>query len=111
MDVFIMYMLMIADLTWTLMHHDEAGELNPLFSRLLSHNEIQFVYLKLAANTVAAFAVIYLRQRLPLVGRVLAAFGILVYGAVVLLHLFVDYCLAHADRVHGSALWMIIRGP
>jgi len=110
MDAFIMYVLMIIDLTWTLMHHAEAGELNPLFSRLLLSNEIQFVYFKLAANTVAVFAVVYLQRVRPLVGHFLAFFGIMVYGFVVWLHWFVDFSLAHADKVQASGLWRIMQG-
>lgn len=105
-----MYILMIADLTWTLVHHEEAGELNPLFTRLLLRNEIVFVYLKLAANTIAAFLVIILRQRRPLIGRLIAVFGIILYGFVVWLHWFVDYCFRHAEQVQDSVLWHIMQG-
>jgi hypothetical protein len=108
MDVFIMYLLMIVDLTWTLMHHSQAGELNPLFSRLLSNNEVQFVYIKLAANSIAAFIVIYLEKVRPIIGHVLAIFGILVYGIVVWLHWFVDYSFAHADKLQDSVIWGMI---
>ena len=107
MDVLLMYVLMIVDLTWTLMHHEQAGELNPLFSRLLSDNEVMFVYLKLAANSVAAFVVIYLRHRKPLVGHMLAIFGILVYGAVVWLHWLVDYNFAHAEGMQ-IGIWSLM---
>jgi len=110
MDVFIMYVLMITDLTWTLLHHEEAGELNPLFSRLLSANEIKFVYYKLIANTAAAFAVLYLRQRRPMLGHVLAIFGIIIYGIVVWLHWLVDYSLAHADQAKDLPIWMFLPG-
>lgn len=109
MDVFIMYILMIIDLTWTLLHHRSAGELNPLFSRLLLHNEIAFVYIKLAANSIAAFAVLYLERMRPILGHVLAGFGILVYGIVVCLHWFVDYSFAHAGLVQDSALWSLMQ--
>lgn len=110
MEVFIMYTLMIVDLTWTLMHHEEAGELNPLFTRLLLKNEVVFVYLKLAANTAAAFLVIILRHRRPLIGSLIAVLGILVYGFVVWLHWFVDYCFRHAEEVQNSTLWNLMQG-
>ena len=110
MDVFIMYLLMIIDLTWTLLHHSEAGELNPIFSRLLLDNEVQFVYLKLAANTAAALAVIFLLKLRPILGHILAIFGILVYGIVVYLHGFVDYSLANTDKVQGSYIWHLMQG-
>ena len=110
MDVFLMYLLMIIDLTWTLMHHSQAGELNPLFSRLLSNNEVEFIYVKLAANSLAAFAVIYLEKLRPILGHVLAIFGILVYGIVVWLHWFVDYSYAHAAVVQNSAIWSMMHG-
>jgi len=109
MDIFIMYILMIVDLTWTLMHHEEAGELNPLFVRLLSDNEIMFVYLKLAANTIAAFVVIYLRPRRPWLSRILTIFGIIIYGIVVYLHWFVDQNLPHAEGI-DTWLWGIMHG-
>jgi hypothetical protein len=110
MDVFLMYLLMIADLTWTLLHHKEAGELNPIFSRLLSDNEVQFVYIKLAANSIATVAVVILQRLRPVLGHVLAIFGVLVYGTVVYLHAFVDYCLSHTEQVQGSYLWHLIQG-
>jgi hypothetical protein len=110
MDVFIMYVLMIVDLTWTLLHHKQAGELNPIFSRLLSTNEVGFVYLKLLANTSAAIAVIYLEKLKPILGHILAIFGIIVYGVVVMLHWFVDYSYAHVDQVQNSLLYTIMRG-
>jgi len=110
MDILLMYILMIVDLAWTLMHHEEVGELNPVFTRLLMGNEVAFVYLKLAANTVAAFIVIYLRPRRPIVSRVLAIFGILIYGVVVWLHWFVDFSMAHADKLENSGLWNLMQG-
>ena len=105
-----MYILMIVDLTWTLMHHEEVGELNPIFTTLLSDNEIGFVYLKLVANTIAAFIVIYLRPRRPIVSRMLALFGIAIYGVVVWLHWFVDYSMNHAEEIENSAIWGIMHG-
>ncbi len=110
MDIFIMYILMIVDLTWTLMHHEEAGELNPLFARLLADREITFVYIKLIANTLAAFVVIYLRPRRPLVSRLLAIFGIIVYGIVVWLHWFVDQSIKHAEQVQDTWLYGLMQG-
>jgi hypothetical protein len=110
MDIFLMYILMIIDLTWTLFHHEEAGELNPLFSRLLNHNEVLFVYLKLTANTIAALAVIYLVRRRPVLGHILAIFGIIIYGFVVFLHWLVDYNFAHAAQVQNNLLWSIMSG-
>ncbi len=105
-----MYVLMIVDLTWTLMHHEKAGELNPLLAALLYSNEVMFVYLKLAANTIAALIVIYLRPRRPWLSRLLTLFGILIYGAVVWLHWVVDYSIQHAHEVHGSVIWEMISG-
>ena len=43
MDILIMYVLMIIDLSWTLMHHEEAGEINPIFANLLSSREELFL--------------------------------------------------------------------
>ncbi len=110
MDILLMYILMIVDLTWTLMHHEEAGELNPLFVRLLDDREVLFVYLKLLANTLAAFIVIYLRPRRPFASRLLAIFGIVIYGIVVYLHWFVDYANQHTMELQNSSLWGIMRG-
>jgi hypothetical protein len=110
MDILLMYILMIVDLAWTLMHHEEVGELNPVFTRLLMGNEVAFVYLKLAANTVAAFIVIYLRPRRPIISRVLTIFGILIYGVVVWLHWFVDFSIAHADELENTGLWNLMQG-
>lgn len=110
MDIFLMYILMITDLTWTLAHHEEAGELNPLFAHLLSGDEVGFVYLKLIANTIAAFIVIYLRPRRPIVSRVLTIFGIIIYGVVVWLHWFVDFSIRHADEIESSQLWDLMQG-
>ncbi len=110
MDILIMYMLMIIDLIWTLAHHEDAGELNPLFERLLYDKEILFVYIKLAANTTSALIVIYLRPRRPIISRVLTVFGILIYGFVVWLHWFVDDSLARAGEPQMNWLWSIIQG-
>jgi len=105
-----MYLLMITDLTWTIMHHEKAGELNPIFTRLLMKNEIGFVYLKLIANSIAAFTVIYLRARRPLLSRLLTLFGILIYGLVVYLHWFVDYCNSLSGTSAHPLLWQIMQG-
>ncbi|MCK4719087.1 hypothetical protein KAU08_00435 [bacterium] len=108
MDIFIMYILMIIDLAWTLMHHEEAGELNPLFVRLLDDKEITFVYIKLAANTLVAIVVIYLRHKRPWLSRGLAILGIIVYGVVVYLHWFVDHSLRYAEKLDQSRLWELM---
>ncbi len=110
MDIFLMYILMITDLTWTLMHHEEVGELNPLFARMLSDNEVTFVYMKLAANSIAAFIVIFLRRQHRILSHVLAALGIIVYGFVVWMHWFVYQCLLSAERAENSALWGYMTG-
>ena len=104
-----MYILMITDLTWTLLHHEEAGEMNPLFARLLSTDEMLFVYIKLAANSVAALIVLYLRPRKPIISHILAWFGIIIYGVVVYLHWFVWNNLQHAEKVQNSILWDIMQ--
>ncbi|HDS30234.1 MAG TPA: hypothetical protein ENN67_04235 [Firmicutes bacterium] len=110
MDIFLMYMLMITDLTWTLMHHEEAGEMNPIFARLLTDNEIAFVYIKLAANSVAAYVVVFLRHRHRILSHILALLGIVIYGIVVYLHWFVSVNLARAEQIEGAGLWNIIQG-
>jgi hypothetical protein len=110
MDIFLMYILMITDLTWTLMHHESAGEMNPLFARLLTDNEVAFVYIKLVANSVAAYAVVLLRRRHRLVSHLLAILGIIVYGIVVYLHWFVSVSIAHAEQLEDSGLWNLMQG-
>jgi drug/metabolite transporter superfamily protein YnfA len=104
-----MYILMITDLVWTLMHHERAGEMNPIFARLLLSDEVRFVYLKLAANSLAAFAVIYLVKRRPVIGHLIAIFGIIVYGAVVWLHWFVDYSYVNIEHVQNIPLWSLLQ--
>jgi hypothetical protein len=110
MDVFIMYILMIVDLTWTVMHHEQAGEMNPLFSRLLLANEVLFVYLKIGLNSAAALAVIYMRPKHLILSRILTVFGIIIYAIVVYLHWFVDYSFQHAAELENSGLWGMIQG-
>jgi len=109
MDIFIMYSLMIIDLTWTLMHHEMAEELNPIFANLLMGREVVFIYVKLAANTAAAFIIIYLRKKRPILSRLLALFGIVVYTIVVFLHWFVDYVASHGDEIHNNPLWQYLK--
>lgn len=104
-----MYILMITDLIWTLMHHEAAGELNPLFSRLLSDDEILFVYVKLIVNSIAAFAVILISEKRPVLGYILAIFGIIVYGSVVWLHWFVDRALASVPSFQNSPIWTFMQ--
>jgi len=104
-----MYVLMITDLTWTLMHHEEAGELNPLFQGLLMRDEIMFVYLKLASNSAAAFIVIYLRRQRPWLSHVLTWFGIIIYGIVVYLHWLVWQNLGKAEELSNSPIWKIMQ--
>ena len=91
------------------MHHEVAGELNPIFANLLYGKEIIFIYVKLGANTLAAFIVIYLRRKRPILSRVLTLFGILVYAVVVFLHWFVDYTVKHAGELQGSWLWEVMK--
>ncbi len=109
MDILIMYALMIIDLTWTLMHHEDAGELNPMFARLLLDKEVMFVYIKLIINTLAAFIVIYLRPKRRILSIMLSLFGILVYGTVVYLHWFVDQANKHADELQANWLWGVMQ--
>jgi len=105
-----MYALMVIDLVWTLMHHDEAGELNPLFERLLLNREVAFVYFKLGLNTLAAFIVIYLRPRRLILSRALAIFGIIVYSIVVYLHWFVYAANDFAEDLQAGWLWNLLYG-
>ena len=99
-----MYILMITDLVWTVLHHEEAGEMNPLFARLLDDKEIVFIYIKLIANTIATLVVIYLRPRRPWLSRLLVLVGIIVYGIVVYLHWFVDNASRYAEQINQHAL-------
>ena len=110
MDILIMYILMITDLVWTVLHHEEAGELNPIFERLLIGREVEFVYLKLGLNTVAALIVIYLRPRKKALSITLAIFGIIIYGIVVYLHWFVDAADRHAEVLQSGWLWNVMQG-
>ena len=63
MDIFIMFFLMICDLLFTFFNYREAEELNPIFKKLLyGSGQVWFIYLKLAMNMLAAFAIIVIRK-------------------------------------------------
>ena len=88
MDIFIMYFLMICDLLFTFFNYREAEELNPIFKKLLYGGGQQwFIYLKLGLNTAAAYAIIILRRYRRTLSIVLAAIGIVIYGAVFYFHI------------------------
>jgi hypothetical protein len=88
MDIFIMYFLMLCDLLFTFFNYQEAEELNPLFQKLLYGNgQVWFIYLKLALNTLAAYAIIIIRKYKRCLSIGLALLGIIVYGLVFYFHI------------------------
>jgi hypothetical protein len=92
-----MYFLMICDLLFTLFNYRESEELNPIFRRFLYGGGQQwFVYVKLAMNTAAAYAIIILRRYKPGLSIALAVLGIIIYGTVFYLH--IEVYKVHNDR-------------
>jgi hypothetical protein len=88
MDIFIMYFLMLCDLLFTFFNFREAEELNPLFQKLLyGSGQVWFIYLKLALNTAAAYAIIIIRRYKRGLSIFLALLGIIVYATVFYLHI------------------------
>ena len=81
-----MYALMIFDLVMTLFHHEESGELNPLFQKLLTGEPVHFIYIKLAFNSIAAFGILILTKYRPSMGRFFTILGIVIYAIVAYLH-------------------------
>jgi hypothetical protein len=86
MAIIFMYALMIFDLMMTLIHHEEAGELNPLFERLLTGEPVHFIYIKLLFNSLAAFGILILTKYRPIMGKFFTILGIIVYAIVAYLH-------------------------
>lgn len=81
-----MYAFMIFDLMMTLMHYEQAGELNPLFEHIIAGKPIEFVYIKLAFNSLAAIGILILMKYRPAMGKGFAIFGFLVYFVVAYIH-------------------------
>jgi hypothetical protein len=100
MPLVIMYALMIFDLIMTLMHHEESGELNPLFKKLLIGQPFVFIYLKLAFNSIAAIGIIVLLKYRPLLGRICTYIGLVIY-------LFVAYIHIEVYRVNHEMIPLI----
>ena len=78
---------MIFDLMMTLMHHEQAGELNPLFEKLLAGEPLFFIYIKLAFNTFAALGILILMKHKPSMGLGFTILGLVVYFIVAYLHI------------------------
>ncbi|MBU1023934.1 hypothetical protein KKB99_06595 [bacterium] len=87
MPLIVMYSLMIFDLMMTLMHHEQAGELNPMFQRILIGQPVAFVYLKLIINSIAALGILVLMKYRPTMGTIFTWMGISVYLCVAYLHI------------------------
>ncbi len=87
MTLIIMYALMIFDLMMTLMHHEQAGELNPMFAKILAGQPMIFIYLKLTFNSVAALGILILLKYRPFMGKMFAVMGMIIYAMVAYLHL------------------------
>lgn len=104
-----MYALMVFDLMMTLMHHEQAGELNPMFAKILVGQPIAFIYLKLAFNTSAALGILILLKQRPLMGKVFAFLGLLIYAFVAYLHVEV-YRLNHDQNPLIPAFISILDG-
>lgn len=96
MTLLIMYALMIFDLMMTLMHHEQAGELNPIFAKILAGEPMIFIYLKLTFNSAAALGILILMKYRPIIGKFFAFAGMIVYAIVAYLHLEV-YRLNHGQ--------------
>ena len=78
---------MIFDLMMTLMHHEQAGELNPMFAKILAGKPMIFIYLKLTFNSVAALGILILMKYRPFMGKFFAFTGLIIYAIVAYLHL------------------------
>ncbi len=86
MILILMYALMVFDLMMTLMHHEQAGELNPMFAKILAGQPMAFIYLKLAFNTIAALGILLLLKHRPFMGKLFAFLGMIIYAFVAYLH-------------------------
>jgi len=87
MALIIMYALMIFDLLMTVVHHEEAGELNPLFTKILAGQPVHFIYIKLAFNSLAAFGILLITKLRPVLGTIFTILGIIIYLIVAYLHI------------------------
>ena len=87
MTLIIMYALMIFDLMMTLIYHEDAGELNPMFARILIGQPLYFIYLKLAFNSAAALGIVVLHKYKPILGQFFIILGIIIYGFVGYMHI------------------------
>jgi hypothetical protein len=86
MALILMYVFMIFDLMMTVMHYEQAGELNPMFEHILAGRPIEFIYIKLAFNSLAALGILILMKYRPRMGRGFAIFGLVVYFLVAYIH-------------------------
>ena len=87
MIIIFMYAFMIFDLMMTLMHHEQAGELNPMFAKILAGQPMSFIFLKLAFNTTAALGILILMKYRPFMGKVFSLLGLIIYAFVAYLHI------------------------
>ena len=87
MALLVAYALMLVDAIMTILVHEEAGELNPLFARLLAYDELRFIYAKLAVSLSLALGLLVLNNARPAVGRLLTFLTMGVYLLVAYVHL------------------------
>jgi|GEM_PF-5223373 len=81
------YSLMLVDAVMTLLVHEEAGELNPLWVQALEYDSTRFIYGKILVSVALSLGLLTLWRLKPETGRMATLLAILVYGSVAYLHL------------------------
>ena len=95
MALLIAFALMIVDTTMTLVVHQDVGELNPIFARLLAYDETRFIYAKIAVSISLAMGLLILNNVRPLIGKALTILAVFTYLGVAYIHLEVYRSVNH----------------
>ncbi|MEO7995449.1 MAG: DUF5658 family protein [bacterium] len=80
------YALMLHDLIMTLLVHEDAGELNPLWVQSLDYDSTAFIYGKIAISAAIALGLLWLYKVRPTTGQWLTILAVVVYGLVGYIH-------------------------
>ena len=90
MLLLVAYALMLNDLIMTLVNSPNAGELNPVWMRVLETNATEFIYAKILVSIALALGLLVLQRVRPRVGLISTILTIVVYAGVAYIHVEVN---------------------
>lgn len=104
------YSLMLVDAAMTLVVHEEAGELNPLWVQALEYDSTRFIYAKILVSVAISLGLLTVWRVKPETGRLATLLAILVYGSVAYLHLEVYRAINAQPPVFPVVVEWVDRG-